>query len=443
MSGKIKSRERTAILQSLRAGVVPRIGLRHIQVGRKDEVQAILKDLDRIEDDGASIRFIVGRFGSGKSFFLNLAEMIALERKFVVIRADITTDRRLHATQGQARNLYSELMRNMSIRSKPDGGALVSVVEQWVSEIDYKLRQDGGTSEDVARAIHEELRPLQDFVSGYDFAAVIAKYYQGFQEHNELLMQSSLRWLRGEYGTKTEARKDLDVRSIIDDRSVYDYIKLVAAFCRMAGYRGLLVCLDEMGVLSHRLNNSIARNSNFEMVLRILNDCLQGSVSGLGFLFAGTDAFMDDKRRGLASYEALATRLADNSFAKDGLKDFNHPVIRLENLSPEDLYVLLLNIRSVQASGDPSKFLVPDEAIEGFMHHCTKVLGATFFQTPRDAVKSFVGLLSVLEQNPGTDWKDLLDNTQIEQSTDNEAPISDEAGSPQTGSSDELTAFRL
>ncbi len=442
MSGKIKSRERTAILQSLRAGVVPRIGLRHIQVGRKDEVEAILKDFGRIEDDSANIRFIIGRFGSGKSFFLNLAEMIALERKFVVVRADITTDRRLHATQGQSRNLYSELMRNMSIRSKPDGGALASVVEQWVSEIDYQCRQGGGTAEDVANAIHQELRPLQDFVSGYDFAAVVGKYYQGFQEHNELLMQSALRWLRGEYGTKTEARQDLDVRSIIDDRNVYDYIKLMAAFCRMAGYRGLLVCLDEMGVLSHRLNNTQARNSNYEMVLRILNDCLQGNVSGLGFMFAGTDAFLDDKRRGLASYEALATRLADNSFAKEGLKDFNQPVIRLDNLSPEDLYVLLANIRSVHALGDPSQHIIPDEAIEEFMHHCSRVLGATFFQTPRDAVKSFVGLLSVLEQNPDADWKSLLSNTQIEQSTDNEAPA-DDAESPDTGTSDELATFKL
>ena len=440
MSGKIKSRERTAILQSLRAGVVPRIGLRHIQVGRKDEVEAILKDLARIEDDSANIRFIIGKFGSGKSFFLNLTEMIALERKFVVVRADITTDRRLHATQGQTRNLYSELMRNMSIRSKPDGGALTSVVEQWVSDIDYQCRQGGGTAEDVSNAIHKELRPLQDFVSGYDFAAVIGKYYQGFQEHNEPLMQSALRWLRGEYGTKTEARNDLDVRSIIDDRSVYDYIKLIASFCRMAGYRGLLVCLDEMGVLSHRLNNTQARNSNYEMVLRILNDCLQGNVNGLGFIFAGTDAFLDDKRRGLASYEALATRLADNSFAKDGLKDFNQPVIRLENLSPEDLYVLLSNIRSVQSSGDPTQHLVPDEAIEEFMGHCSRVLGSEFFQTPRDAVKSFVGLLSVLEQNPDVEWKSLLSSTQIEQSTDNEAPDGDKSD---TGPSDELASFKL
>lgn len=443
MSGNIRPRERSAILQSLRSGVVPRIGLRHIQVGRKDEVEAILKDLARVEDASASIRFIVGRFGSGKSFFLNLVQMIALERKFVVVRADITPDRRLHATGGQARNLFSELMRNMSIRSKPDGGALASVLEQWVSTVDFELRQAGGNSEDVKGTIHKRLKSLQDFVSGFDFAAVVGKYYEGFQDHNELLMQSALRWLRAEYGTKTEARQDLGVRSIIDDANTYDYMKLMAMFCKMAGYNGLLVCLDEMGVISHRLNNSIARNSNYEMVLRILNDCLQGNVSYLGFLFAGTDAFLDDRRRGLSSYEALATRLADNTFARDGLKDFSQPVIRLDNLSPEDLYVLLCNIRSVHAEGDPTKYVLPDEAIEEFMNHCVSVLGANFFQTPRDCVKSFVGLLSVLEQNPGVDWKSLLTDTKIEKSTDNEAPTDNAEGDRDTSSPDELATFKM
>lgn len=439
MTAKIKPRERDAILQSLRAGVVPKIGLRHIQVGRKDEVAAVINDLDRIKNGSATVRFIIGRFGAGKSFFLNLARMVALENRFVVVQADISPAKRLHATGGQARELYAELMQNLAIRSKPNGGALASVVEMWISEVDHQIRNEGGGDDEVTEAIHKQLKPLQDYVSGYDFANVIVKYLEGFQAHNEELMSAALQWLRGEFTTKTDAKNRLGVRSFIDDRSIYDYLKVMAHFVKLAGYKGMMVNLDEMGVLSHRLNNTQARNSNYELILRILNDCLQGDVSGIGFIFAGTDGFFDDKRRGLKSYEALATRLAENQFAAEGLKDYSSPVIRLENLSPEDLYVLLHNIRNVFAKGDPEAHLVPDEGIEAFMQHCSRTLGAEYFQTPRDAVKAFVGLLSVLEQNPGTEWESLLEEAKIEQTSDPEA----EPAPDDKDGSDDLSTFKL
>ncbi|MDD4872359.1 MAG: ATP-binding protein [Kiritimatiellae bacterium] len=452
MSAVLKSREREAILQSLRAGVVPRIGLEHIQVGRKEEVAAILKDLENISQGSSSIRFIIGRFGTGKSFFLNLARIVALEKKFVVAQADITPDRRLHATGGQGRSLYAELMHNLAVRAKPEGGALPSVIEKWVSDLDYELRAKGASDQEVLKTIPEKLKPLQEMVSGYDFALVIRKYFEGYLSHNDAWMTSAVRWLRGEYTTKTEARTDLAVRSIIDDLTVYEYLKLMAAFIRMAGYSGLLVNLDEMGVLSHRLNNTQARNANFEMILRIVNDCLQGNVSGIGFIFAGTDAFLDDKRRGLASYEALATRLASNSFAASGLKDLSNPVIRLANLAPEDLFVLFHNIRNVFAMNDQAKYLVPDEALKEFLNYCSKTLGADFYRTPRDSVKGFVGFLSVLEQNPGTNWKAVLGQTKIEQSKDpeSEPAVNEQAAgaaisqaTDQPSANDELATFKL
>ncbi len=441
MSASIKPREKDVILQSLRAGVVPRVGLRHLQVGRHDEVSAILDDLGRIERGGASVRFIIGRFGAGKSFFLNLARMVALEKKFVVAQADITTDRRLHGSSGQARSLYAELMRNLATRAKPEGGAIANIVERWVSDVDHEIRAAGGGDPDVVHGIVERLQPLQDLVSGYDFASVVTKYLEGFQTHNESLMASALRWLRAEFHTKTDARNELGVRAIIDDVQFYDYLKLFAAFVRLAGFAGLLVNIDEMGVLSHRLNHAQARNSNYETVLRIVNDCLQGNVSGLGFIFGGTDTFLEDRRRGMASYEALATRLAENTFARGELKDFSGPVLRLANLSPEDLFVLLHNIRSVFSLGDPAKYLVSEDGLRLFMAHCAETLGSDFFLTPRESVKAFVGLLSVIEQNPGVDWRSLLAATSVEKHIDPEAgdPVADVSD---TGA-DELASFRL
>ena len=447
--GKLKTRERNAIIQSLSAGVVPRIGLEHIQVGRKNEINAILTDLDRIQNDGAAIRFIIGRYGSGKSFCLNLCRIVALEKKFVVAQADITLEKRLYSSDNQARALYSELVHNFAVRSKPEGGALRGIVEHWISDLDYRLRKEGKGTDEILQQIPKELNCLQDFVSGYDFATVLGKYFEGHLKGNDLQIASAIRWLSGEYSTKTEARQDLGVRTIIADENIYDYLKLWARFVRMAGYSGLLVNIDEMGVISHRLNNTQARNSNYEKILWILNDCTQGgTVSALGFVFAGTDEFLKDPRRGLVSYEALAGRLSvKSSFNVKGLKDFSGPVIELENLSREDTVILLRNIRNVFAYGDPAKYLIPDEGIQGFLIHCAKTLGAEFYLTPRDIVKSFTQLLSILEQNPGTSWEVLLSSCQVQKSQDPvETPPPDEKRSqmsPEPKSGDDLVSFKL
>ncbi len=430
MATPIREKERAAILSSLGAGVVPSLGLHHIQVGRKAEIAAILADLERVEQGGAAVRFVAGRFGSGKSFFMNLVQTVALERRFVVARADITTDRRLTGSNGAARALYSELAKNIATRSRPEGGALGNLVERWVADLAHQVQSSGGTPADVEKAITEALKPLQDLVSGYDFAAVLGAYYRGFAEHKPELQTAAVRWLRAEYSNKTEARGDLGVRSIIDDDSFYDYLKLMAAFVRLAGYRGLLVGLDELVVLSHRLNNRQARDRNYEAILRILNDCLQGSVAGLGFLFAATDDCLNDKRRGLFSYEALATRLAGNRFAGADLVDLSGPVIKLANLTPEDCYVLLRNVRRVFARGVDEDKLLPDEGLVAYLESCHSRMGAAYFQTPRETIKDFVGLLNVLEQNPGADWRNLVSGIKTTKPSQEEPEQPDDSPAP-------------
>ena len=404
----IKRRERDAVLQSLQAGLVPKLGLHLIQVGRKDEVAAILSDLDRICQQGAAFRIVIGRFGSGKSFFLNLVRTIALQKRIIVLQGDMTMERRIQASGGQAQALYSELMRNLATKSKPEGGALRNLCESWLSNIHHQVTSAGGSEEDVKGRIYSDLRDLQENVGGFEFAEVLTKYYEGYSTGNDALQSAALRWLRAEYTTKTEAREDLGIRRIITDDTFYDGLKLMSAFCVKAGYAGMLVNLDEMVVLSHRLPNTRARQANYEAILRILNDCLQGNVSSLGFLLAGTDECLEDKRRGLYSYEALRTRLAENRFAKDDIIDVSGPVIRLKNLTPEDLFVLLRNIRHVHAFGDPSKYMVPDEALVAVLQKANETLGAEYYKTPRDVIRSFVGLLNVLEQNPTHLWSEFV-----------------------------------
>ncbi len=420
----IKRRERDAVLQALQAGLVPKQGLHLIQVGRKAEVSSILQDLDRIVDEGSSFRVVVGRFGSGKSFFLTLIRTLALQKKLVVAQADFSMERRLWASNGDARALYTELMRNIATKAQPDGGALSGILSGWVSNVQHEILSNGGLQADVETRIGTDLRDLENFVGGFEFAEVVRAWYRGHVEKNDGLQASALRWLRAEYTTKTEARQELGVRRIIDDDSIYDTLKLMAAFVRKAGYGGLLVGLDEMVVLSHRLPNSRARQANYEALLTILNDCVQGAAKGLGFLFAGTDECLEDKRRGLFSYEALRSRLAENALAKQkDLVDLSGPVIRLQPLTPEDLFVLLKNIALVHAGGDSTKVMAGNDAVAAMLHRANETLGAEFFRTPRDVIRAFVGLLNLLDQNPGKTWQDLLGAGILQKA---EAPMSEE-----------------
>lgn len=412
----IRPRERSAIIQSLRAGVTPRIGLEYIQVGRVNEVKALIEDLDNIEQGGSAFRIIIGDFGAGKSFFLQLIRYIALEKGMVVVNADMSPDRRLFASNGQARNLYKELARNLATRAHPEGNAMIPLVEKFITE---QRRIADAEGKDVERVIKDKLNSLSELVDGYDFAQVIATYWKAYNEGNEDLKNNVIRYLRGEYTSRADARRDLGVRAIVEDNNVYDHIKLLARFVTQAGYKGLLVNLDEV-VNLYKLPSQRARSSNYEQVLCILNDCLQGSAESLGFLLGGTPEFLMDQRKGLYSYEALHSRLAENTFAQiANVVDYHSPILMLQNLSPEEIYVLLCNIRNVFAGGNKDKYILPDEALKAFLEHCSKNIGDAYFRTPRNTIKAFVDLLSIVEQNPDLSWQSLIGNIKIDSETDN------------------------
>lgn len=439
----IKARDRDALIQSLRAGVVPRVGQHLIQVGRVREIEALIKDIDRVAEGGSAFRIVTGEYGAGKTFFLNLVRSIGMEKKLVTTTADLTPDRRLHATGGQARALYAELMKNLATRTKPEGGALPAVVEKFISQA---LQEADLTGKPKEAVIQEKLESLSELVGGYDFACVIGAYWKGHESGNEQLKADAIRWLRGEFTTKTDAKNALGVRTIVDDASMYDQLKLVARFVRLAGYAGLLVNFDEM-VNLFKMSNTQARRANYEQILRILNDALQGSAEGLGIVMGGTPEFLTDRVRGLYSYEALQSRLAENSFAKEGLVDYNHPVLKLANLSPEDFYVLLSKLRHVFAYGDEGKYLLPDPAIPAFMEHCAQKIGDSYFRTPRNTVTAFVNLLSVLEQNPEANWQNLLGQLQVtaDKGAEMEKTLDAEPVALLTpaGGADDFTDFKL
>ena len=425
----LRPRERDALIRSLRAGVTPRLGARHIQVGRDAEIAALDKDLSRIAEGGSAFRLVIGDYGSGKTFFLNLVRGEAMDRHLVVAHADLNPGRRLQASGGEARSLYAELMKNMATRTKPEGGALTTVVEKFITTAWAEARKANRKPEDI---IHEKLENLTELTMGFEFAKVIAAYYRGHVNDDKELKANAIRWLRGEFSAKTDARKALGVREIIDDDAFYDQIKLLARFSRLSGYKGLLICLDEL-VNLYKLPNPISRNNNYEQILRILNDLEQGSAEGLGFILGGTPEFLSDPRRGLYSYPALQSRLADNPFARDGLVDRSGPVLRLDKLRKGQFITLLGNLSIMYHSGQQNISLLPDEAFPAFMSHCEQRMGEKAFRTPRTTIRAFIGLLAVLEENPGIHWENLLGQVVLNEDLDD---MSEEI-------SDELTTFVL
>jgi hypothetical protein len=445
MTTTVRPKERDALLQALRAGVAPRSGQHLIQVGRAREIEALLQDVERIVGGGAAFRLIIGEYGSGKTFFLNLIRAVALEKKLVAASADLNPDRRLHGGGGQARSLYAELAQSFSTRTKPDGGALPGIVEKFIFTVTTEAK---ARNADVEAVMRGKLEHLAEMVNGYDFAQVIATYWRAHLEGNLETRMNAIRWLRGEFTTRTDARNALGVRTIVDDASVYDQLKLMSRFVRLAGFSGLLICLDEL-VNLYKLSHAQSRNANYEQLLRIVNDTLQGSAEGLGFVLGGTPEFLTDTRRGLYSYSALYSRLAENAFARRAqVSDYNHPVLHLANLSQEEFLVLLGNILHVYAYGDKARYLLPEEALLEFMSHCRQRIGEAYFRTPRTAITAFVNLLSVLEQNPGVDWRGLLGKVEVVRDTGGaaERAVEEErsaaAGAAST-SDDEFTSFKL
>lgn len=411
---KIPKRLTTALVNSLTAGVVPRVGLEHIAVGRRAEVDAILRDMDNISAGGAAFKFITGRYGSGKSFLLQTIRNYAMDRDFVVADADLSPERRFVGTKGQGLATYRELMTHLSTRTRPDGGALESILQKWIASLqqaamkELEMRpNDPALNQEVEQRIYTVTSELQNLVHGFDFAKVLAIYWNGYKLADDDQKQAAMRWLRGEMTTKTEAKKELNVGVIIDDENWYDYIKLWAEFTARIGYKGLLLFIDE-AVNLYKITNSVSRQSNYEKLLTMFNDTMQGKAEYLGIFIGGTPQFVEDERRGLFSYEALRSRLIEGRYAGNGYMNYSGPILKLEMLSSEEILILLQKLTQIHAWHFGYTPSVSNEDIIGFMESAVGRLGADQLLTPREVIRDFMDLLHTLHQNPETTFQQLV-----------------------------------
>lgn len=454
MDTKIPKRITTAIFQSLAAGVVPRNGLEHIAVGRKEEISALLSDLDDVvADGGATFRLILGRYGSGKSFLGQLVRNYALQRNFVVADADLSPDRRLTGSKGEGLNLYRELLNNMATRTRPDGNAFAALLERWISDVQSEVMQQSGISPSdpgFATAVEKRIRAtidqMEGLVHGFDFATVINAYWRGHLTANDQLQGAALRWLRGEYTLKTEAREALGVRVIIDDAAWYDYIKLLANFVRDIGYQGLVIFLDE-AVNLYKISHTASRTNNYERLLTIFNDTLQGKAAHLAIIMGTTPQMVEDSKRGLFSYEALRTRLEESRYARGGLRDLSGPLIRLDILTSTEIFVLLQRLRELHGIHHKYTPAITDQQIQTFMTEVLTRLGTEQMLTPREVVRDFVTMLNLLQQNPTLSFADLMssDDFKVTTSLDDSETLTPESEIHDTAEevSSSFASFRL
>lgn len=394
---RVPKRVAAVILNSLKGGVVPRIGLPYITVGREVEIRALLTDLSLISDGGASFRFLVGRYGAGKSFLLQTIRTHAMGEGFVVADADLSPERRLQGGQGQGLATYRELIRNISTKTRPEGGALNLILDRWVASC-----ADADES-----AINAQLAPLEEMVHGFDFARMLRRYRAAVSEGDEETMSRVTKWIRGEYRTKSEARAELGSSTIISDDDWYDYVKLIARFLVCSGYKGMLVLIDEL-VNLYKIPNAITRQYNYEKILTMYNDTLQGKAQYLGMIMGGTPTSIEDRRRGVFSYEALRSRLAQGRFAREDLKDMLAPIIRLQPLTYEELLVLIEKLMQIHAGYFGWTPTLTENDLVDFLKIEFGRVGADTHLTPREVIRDFIELLDILCQNPDANVAELL-----------------------------------
>ncbi len=431
MIDNIKPKEATSIINSLIGGVVPKIGVQHITVGRSEEIKAFVSALEDVKNGHSMVKFWIGDFGSGKSFMLHVLNTVALKQKFVVANADFTPDNRLYSNDGKGVSLYSAIMDNIAIQTKPEGGALPTLMEKWIEQIVTKTAGENKVSMTDIRNeqylnliqtnIMKTINELTD-VGGFDFGMVVMKYYEGYIKDEEQLRRNALKWLKGEYRTKTEAKQDLGVREIINDLNYYDMLK---NFCKLfvsMGYYGFVVNLDET-INLYKISTSVMREKNYEKILTIYNDCFQGKVTNLFFNFAGTKEVLENERRGLFSYNALKSRLETNKFETTEIRDFAQPVIRLMPLDHNEIFVLLKKLKAIFDYNYKTEINIADIEIQQFMEELFNKPGASEFLTPREVIRDFLNILNIIRQNPTVDKNRIFGELNISDERPNEVSL--------------------
>ena len=415
MTATVPKRTLTTLMNALSSGVVPRRGLEYIAVGRKKETETFVNDLEDTAAGGGAFRFISGRFGNGKSFMTQMVRNYAMDRGFMVMDADLAINRRLTGTKKEGLNTYRELVKNTAIRTRPEGGAMEPMLQAWIQDMADAISEEKGissddvTDDDMAKRIRSATASMNCMQGYQDFIKVVIRYCKDYRAGSDDIF--ALTWLKGECELKTEVRKNLGINTLVDDSSWYDFVKLWAELSTKLGYKGLVVFLDEAVVL-YKLQNKISRSNNYERLLTMFNDIMQGKSSHLSMYVCGTPEFIEDPNRGLYSYEALRSRLVSGRF-ENGYDNYLGPVINLRPLTNEEIYVLLKTIRDLHEQRYAYDSGITDDMLEDYLKAVLGSVISTTMVTPREITRDLISLLDTMHQNPDTKFSDMISGRKV------------------------------
>ena len=410
----IPRRTLVTMMNALSSGVVPRRGLEYIAVGRRRETETFVNDLEDTAEGGGAFRFISGKFGNGKSFMIQMVRNYAMDQGFVVMDADLAINRRLTGSKREGLNTYRELVRNMAVKSRPEGGALELVLQKWIDEVRQRMFAERNVSvrdipaRDVSERLARETSGMSGLTFYQDFAAVVSAYWGEISSGREDM--PSLRWFKGEYELKSDVRRDLGISNMVTDANWYDFIKIWAEFAHRIGYKGLVVFIDE-GVVLYKIQNRVSRSNNYERLLSMFNDIMQGKSSYLSMYVCGTPEFIEDPDRGLYSYEALRSRLVSGKF-ENGYDNYLGPVINLRPLTNEEVFVLLRTLRGMHEQRYGYRSEIDDSRLETYLKTVTCAIGQGMV-TPREITRDFISLLDTMHQNPDVTFSELVEGRTV------------------------------
>ena len=398
MEYKINKRIAKTVLHALSGGTVPDNGLPYIAVGRRDEVAALTQDMEQVAEGYSTFRLLEGPYGTGKSFMLKLVKNEALLRGFVVMECELAPERKLCGTKREGLETYRCLMSRMSTRTCPGGNALEEVLDTWLDGCRERAAEEGIEGEqELLDAVLKYGQPLKKKLTalphGFDFYEVFWIYIKSALTGGLDQKDRALRWMRGEYRNRTEAKKALKVNAVIEDGDWFSYLKLWAVLVREIGYTGLYVLLDELTQITRNIVHSTTREHNFERLLSIYNDCYGNEARYMGMILCGIPSSIHDSKRGIFSYEALKSRLSNSSLQGEDL--YHAPVIRLSMLTAEEFVTLLERLEAMHALLHEREGYFTEEERIRFVNHEYHRIAASNHLTPREFIRDFLTILDL------------------------------------------------
>ena len=402
------------IVTALNSGLVPRSGIENIMVGREDVLIQIEIDLDNVSTGLSLTKFIIGKYGTGKSFMQAAITQKGYAKNFVVSKVDFSPYRRLYNNDGMGRATYVEIIKNMTTKTS-SSNTIESIIEMWIgnqislfsSEPDFDLTNENYINKIILN-IKKEIKDMDTCFGGTDFSDVLTLYLKAYIEGNTEKQRECIKWISGEYPNVSLAKHDLGVSVIINDQNYYEFLKVICRFVVLAGYSGLIINFDEV-VNLYKISIKTIRDKNYEMILRIFNDTIQGDVHNLFITFSGTPQFLEDEFKGLFSYGALKRRLSSNKYEDNDIYDYSQPVIKLRSLTNEEIFKLLKKLINIHELYYKYESNISNEDIIEYIRVQFNNLENNKI-TVGEIVRDFFGLLNVLQKNQQLNIRQLIGN---------------------------------